>query len=182
MDRLGPLLERAGIVRRLDRGLGARTIGVDLAEAPAIEAAPRLPGRSQRDAVQPVPQPLRVADRPGLAGQHEEDRLERILGMMAIAQEPAADAQHHRPVPLDQDGEGRLSREVAAGREPLQELAVGQVGDGADLEERLDLSQDGPAGTIDHDGRLPSGKARSGPSPFNRYWPSLAAPIPFFLK
>ena len=70
--------------------------------------------------------------------------------MVAIAQELPADAQDHRPMPLDQGGERSLPREVAAGRESLQELDVGQVRGGTDLEERLDLSQDGPSGTTGH--------------------------------
>jgi hypothetical protein len=71
--------------------------------------------------------------------------------MVAIAQELTADAQDHRPMTPDQRGERRLPREVASGRESLQELPVGQACDGAGLEEHLDLSEDGPGGTTSHD-------------------------------
>ena len=82
-------------------------------------------------------QQVGVPDGPRPAGQHEEDGLEGVLGMMAVAQELLADAQHHRPVASHQGGEGRLGGEgVAAGDEPLDELAVGEPGHRAALEER----------------------------------------------
>ena len=56
--------------------------------------------------------------------------------MVAVAEELPADAQHHRPVARHQRGEGGLAGVIAAGREPLEELAVGEPGDRAALEER----------------------------------------------
>jgi len=47
-------------------------------------------------------------------------------------------------VPLDQDGEGQLGGLAPAGREPLQELAVGQLPDRPDAEERAKLPGDRP--------------------------------------
>ena len=56
----------------------------------------------------------RVADpeRAGLAGEDEEDGLEGVLGLVLVAERGAADAPDHRPVALDQQGEGRLARAV----------------------------------------------------------------------
>ena len=107
--------------------------------APAGEPDPGLAGRAERDPVQPVAQQVGVADRPGLAGQHEEDGLEGVLGMVPVAQELPADVQDHRPVPRHQRGEGGLAGGIAPVVEPLDELAVGQPGDGAAVEERPDL-------------------------------------------
>ncbi len=59
---------------------------------------------------------------------------------MVIAQELAADAQDHRPVASDQGGEGGLGGGgIAAGDEPLDELAIGEPRDRAAVEERLEL-------------------------------------------
>ena len=86
-----------------------------------------------------VPEPIRVADRPGLPRQDEEGGLEGVLGMMVIAQELPADAQHHRPVSGHDGGEGGLVGRLAARGEPLEQLAVGEPGDRAALEERAEL-------------------------------------------
>ena len=65
-------------------------------------------------------------------------------GVVRVRQHAAADPQHHRPVPLDQDREGQLGGLAPVGREPLQELAVGQLADGADVEQRPELPPDRP--------------------------------------
>ena len=101
-----------------------------------------LAGRAERDPIEPVSQQVGVADRAGLAGQDEEDGLEGVLGMVPVAQELAADAQDHGPVPRHQRGEGGFAGGIAPRGEPLEELAVGQPGDGAAVEERLDLPDD----------------------------------------
>ena len=44
-------------------------------------------------------------------------------------------------MPLDQGGKGELGR-LTASREPLQELAVGHVPDGPDVEKRSDRPED----------------------------------------
>ena len=88
----------------------------------------------------------RVADpeRPGLAGQDEEDGLEGVLGLVLVAERGAADAPDHRPVPLDQRGEGRLGRAlISAAGEPLQERSVGQARNRAAVEDRAEPPQDG---------------------------------------
>ena len=64
--------------------------------------------------------------------------------MLRVAQELPADAQHHRPVPRHQRGEGGLAGRLApAGGVPLQELAVGEPGHRAALEERPELPDHG---------------------------------------
>ena len=118
--------------------------------ATAGEPAPGLPGRAERHAVEPVAQQVGVADRPGLAGQDEEDGLEGVLGMVVVAQELPADAQDHRPVARHQGGEGGLAGRLAAGGEPLEELAVGEPGDRAALEERPELPDQRWRGHIGH--------------------------------
>ena len=74
------------------------------------------------------PQPARLLD------QHQERGLKSIFGIMRIGQYAPADAQDHRSVPLDQDGKRQLGGLAAVGREPLQELTVGQLADGSDVE------------------------------------------------
>jgi hypothetical protein len=59
-----------------------------------------------------------------------------------VAQDLAANAQHHWRVPRYQSGESHLRTGIALGREPLEELAITQPGDGAAVEERLDLPGD----------------------------------------
>ncbi len=59
--------------------------------------------------------------------------------MMVIAQELPADAQHHRPVPRHDRGEGGLIGRLAPRGEPLEQLAVGEPGGRAALEERPEL-------------------------------------------
>ena len=80
-----------------------------------------------RDLVQPGadrvphPQPARPLH------QDQERGLEGVLRVVRVRQHAAADPHHHRAVPLDQDGEGQLGGLAPVGREPLQELAVGQL-------------------------------------------------------
>ena len=107
--------------------------------ASAGEPDPGLPRRADRHPVEPGAQQVGVADGEGLAGEDEEDGLEGVLGVVPVAQELSADAQDHRPVARHERGEGGIPGRIAAGGEPLQELAVGQTGDRAALEERLDL-------------------------------------------
>ena len=100
-------------------------------------SAASLLGRSARNTVQPVSQPVGVVNRAGLASQDEEGRLEGVLGMMPVTQELLANTQHHRPVPRHQDRESSLAGRITATDKPLDELAVGKPGDRAAREERL---------------------------------------------
>ena len=89
----------------------------------------------------------RVADpeRPRLADQDQEGGLEGVLGVVRVAEDAPADAQDHRPVPLDQGREGQLGRLAAPGREPLEELAVGQSRRRSGRQQRAELPRE-PAG------------------------------------
>ena len=86
--------------RRLDRRFEpARSWRRFLILASATEPHPGTPGRSERDAIEPVAQPVAVPDRAGLPGQHQERGLEGVFRQVLVIEELAADAQHHRPVP-----------------------------------------------------------------------------------
>ncbi len=102
--------------------------------------------------MEPGPQGVAHPERPGLADQHQERGLEGILGMMRIAEDGQADAPDHRAMPLHQRGEGQLGHLVRIGREPLQELPVGQFPDRPHVVENAKLPQDGPVSSIEHHG------------------------------
>ena len=91
------------------------------------------------------PGPERVAhpQAAGLPNQDQERGLKRIVGVSRVSQNAAADAEHHRPVPLDQNGERQLGGLAAVGRKPLKKLAVAQFADGPDVEQGLQLFDDG---------------------------------------
>jgi hypothetical protein len=80
----------------------------------------------------------------GLPDQDEEGGLEGVVRVVRVVEHAPADAEDHRPVPLDQGREGQLRGLAAAGREPLQELAVSQLPGRPDVVERADLPEDGP--------------------------------------
>ncbi len=128
----------------VDRGLGRedgsrlRPVGrtAFLGPASAGDLPPGLAGRADRHAIQPGPERIRVADRPGLARQDEEGGLEGVLGVVVIAEQLPADAQDHRAVSRHDGGEGGL---ITDGREPLEQLTVPEAGGRADREERPEL-------------------------------------------
>src|SRR5262249_37666676 len=99
----------------------ARAAGPRPAWPAGRRAARRRRGDGGGDAVQRGAPRLGPADGGRLPGEEEERRLESVLRVLLLPQHPPADAQDHRPVPLDEGGEGRL---VGAGREAQQELAV----------------------------------------------------------
>ena len=67
-------------------------------------------------------------------------------------------------MPLDQDREGQLSHLAPIGREPLQELAVRQLPDSSQVEERAEVPANSPIPSDRHDWKSPP-SARS----FSRY-------------
>ena len=79
-------------------------------------------------------------DRAGLLDQDEEGGLEGVLGVVGVAQDAPADGQDHRPVPRHQRLEGRR---IALGEEAVEELRVGEPGDGPAAEQAVDLPQGG---------------------------------------
>ena len=99
------------------------------------------------DAVEPGPQHVALADRPGLLDQDQERRLEGIGDVVRIVQDAPADAQHHRPVPMEDRLERRL---VAMGEESLQELGLAQARDGPRVEETFQRIDDRTAMSFRH--------------------------------
>ena len=87
--------------------------------------------------------------------EHEENGLDGIFGMVPVTQNLPADAPDHRPMPVDQRGERHLASRIVAGDEPLQQLPVGQSGERAALEERLNLPDDRPRSPVPHARALP---------------------------
>jgi hypothetical protein len=68
--------------------------------------------------------------------------LEGILRVMRIGQNAAADAQNHRTMPLDQCGERLFGPIAPLGREPLEQLTIGQVAIRSGREECAKLPHD----------------------------------------
>ncbi len=125
---------------RLEPGVGH---GVPLfALMPADDASPGLAGGAEGHAVEPGGEPVGIAEGRRLAGQDEEGGLECVLDEVMVIDELPADAQDHRAVARDQGGEGVLGSVISSRHEPLDELAVGERGGGAGLEERAELADD----------------------------------------
>ena len=92
--------------------------------------------------------------------QDEESGLEGIFRLMFITYDGQADAPDHRFVPLDQCREGQLGHLIRSGREPFQELAVGQAPDGPDVVKSLELTKGGPAPLSGYHGVCPQPASR----------------------
>ena len=81
-------------------------------------------------------------------------------------------------VPLDQQGEGRLGLGVpvaagaAEGRDPIQQLAVGQARQGSRVEDRLEVSPPRRVGRDGHDASRSWGWPRPDPCSVTRRWES----------
>ena len=114
-----------------------------LVALPADRRGASARGDSVGDGVDPgtdrVPHPERT--RP--LRQDEERGLEGILRLVFVSQDRPAQAQHHRPVPLDERGEGVLGRLSATGREPFEQLPVRHRAGHALVEEHGKLTQRG---------------------------------------
>ena len=61
------------------------------------------------------------------------------MSVVRVGELGAADPQDHRAVTFDQGREGELGDLAGAGRKSLQKLAVGQLADRPDVEERVEL-------------------------------------------
>src|SRR5215213_9739855 len=94
--------------------------------------------------MEPGAQRVSNPERAGLPDQGQEGGLEGILDIIRIAEIIPADAEDHRPVPLDQGCEGQLGRLGVLGREPFEELTVGELPDGPQVEQGSELPPDGP--------------------------------------
>jgi hypothetical protein len=131
----GPL-GRAGV------GAGRRFVG----GSNRLAAGQGLAGGPQRDAVEPRRQGVGVADRRRPADERQECRLEGIVGVRGRAEDPAADAVDHRPVPVDDIGEGV----PFAAPEPAQ--GVGVIGLGPAVGEVLEVLPKDLCVRADHGG------------------------------
>ncbi len=143
----------------LDAGRLRRHCGVAFEPPVPGGGRPRTAGGAVGDLVQPGAD--RIAHPEAARPLHQDQKrgLEGVLGVVRVGQHALADPHHHRTVPLDQDGESQLGGLAAVGREPLQELAVGQLPDRADAIERPELPPDRPV--------LPDGHRRyPPPAPF----------------
>ena len=138
-----------------------------LDRAPQLVLPPPDDGRSETrrraagDLMKPRTQRVLHPERSCLADQHQERGLEGILGVMLVAEDGQADAPDQRLVPLDQRREGELGHLVRVGREPLQELTVGQVPDGPNVVKGSELANNGPVPSSDYHGLCSSAKRRS---------------------
>ena len=103
-----------------------------------------------RHAVEPGGQRIPPPDRSRLAGQDEEGGLEGVLGVVHVTEHAPADAEDHRPVSFHQRGEGQLGGLAVAGREPVEQLPVGQPADRPRGEQRVDRPEGGPAAVSGH--------------------------------
>jgi hypothetical protein len=74
-------------------------------------------------------------ERFGFVGEGEKRGVKSIVGMVFVAQNGPADAVDKGPAPLYQRGKGQFTRLAHPCREPLQQLAIGQRADCADIEE-----------------------------------------------
>ena len=82
---------------------------------------PRPHRHAASDAVQPGPEPARVADRAGTPDQDQERRLEGVLDVVLVAQDATTDAQDERAM---EGHQGRESRLVMPRHESLQQLPI----------------------------------------------------------
>ena len=111
------------LARDVGEGIGRR-----LGRRPALVLNPPGPGRAGVEGhlpgggVEPTRHGRPPAGRTRLPGQDQERRLAGVVGVGRVAEDPAADAADHRPVPLDQGGEGGLV--LVAGESPEQ-VAIG---------------------------------------------------------
>src|SRR3954469_1392966 len=113
--------------------------------------------------MEPGAQRVSNPERAGLPDQGQEGGLEGILDIIRIAEIIPADAEDHRPVPPDEGCEGQLGRLGVLGREPFEELTVGELPDGPQVEQGSELPPDGPVRSDRHES--PPRPARSYPSP-----------------
>ena len=109
-----------------------------------------------RHAVQPARERILHPERSRLFGQHEEGGLEGILGGVLVAEHAPADAEDHRPVPLHQGLEGELGAVLGPVGEPRQELGIRQPGEGAQVPQPMNLTEQSGA-SARHVRSLPPG-------------------------
>ncbi len=85
---------------------------------------------------------LGLAERCRLAGEDQEGGLQGVLGVLDVMQHLPADAPDHRPMPLDQRGEGLFIVEP----DQLHQLAVGKPAQLGAARQRAEMLQDQAGG------------------------------------
>ena len=141
---LGPIIV---VLDRLEIGIDDMTGGSHLGPSQLVCAAPSgsgscIGGDPKGNPMQPAPDRLAAADRPGPPRQDEKRRLSGVLGVRFVAQDLPANPQDHRPVPVDERCECRLGIVVPPLEEPLEQLPVGQAAGRAGAKERFDLFEE----------------------------------------
>ena len=107
-DRSGPV----ATLRDVGFRVGPRgVLDPSFLRASFARAIARRPGNAT--ALQPGAERVADPERTGLAGQDQERRLEGVVGRVLVDQGRAGDPEDHRPVPLDQRGEGQFGRSPA---------------------------------------------------------------------
>ena len=113
--------------------------------------------------VEPVPQHLAIADRPGLADEQEERGLEGVLRVLRLVEHVPADAEDHRPMPPDEHLEGGLRLRGQSVQEPRQQLAIAHPLDVLHQEGRAAVGDDRPRVSAHHVRlRCPAGLSSKG--------------------
>ena len=92
--------------------------------------------------MEPGTEPLGLPDRVCLAGQDHERDLEGVFGVVGVAEQALTDTEDERSVPHDQGCEGQLCLCALVRREALEQLAIGQSGDGPAVDDRAELTSD----------------------------------------
>ena len=90
--------------------------------------------------MEPGTEPLGLPDRVCLAGQDHERDLEGVFGVVGVAEQALTDTEDERSVPHDQGCEGQLCLCASVRREALEQLAIGQSGDGPAVDDRAELT------------------------------------------
>ncbi len=119
-----------GIRRRIR---GRHFWNLPFAAAPPGGDSSCPPGHAIGDAIEPVSQRRRIAQRPGLLQKDQERRLESVVRRMAVLEETPANTQYHGAVPFQKRGEGSL---VFAADKTIQELRVGDIFGGPNRRQR----------------------------------------------
>ncbi len=103
---------------------------------PPCRAAACVLGGAEGHSVEPARQRLAAPDGGRLTSQDQKRCLEGIFRVVGVAQEPPANSHDHRAMPLNQHGERLFGGLIAAGDEPVKQLAVAQVARNAKAKER----------------------------------------------
>ena len=122
------------LVVRLDAGFRPERRPAPFMPVPTGRGQSGTRRRPKGDLMEPRPQRIAHPEPPGLLHQNQKGGLKRILTVVRIDQDAPAYPQDHRPMSFDQGRERQFGGLAAAGREPLQELTIGQLADRPQIE------------------------------------------------